>query len=60
VRKIRLLTNNPKKIYGLEGFGLEVVERVPISVVSNPHNERYLKTKKDKLGHLLTVIEGEN
>jgi 3,4-dihydroxy 2-butanone 4-phosphate synthase/GTP cyclohydrolase II len=53
VRKIRLLTNNPKKIYGLEGFGLEVVERVPISVKSNPHNERYLKTKKDKLGHLL-------
>ncbi|HXN90176.1 MAG TPA: bifunctional 3,4-dihydroxy-2-butanone-4-phosphate synthase/GTP cyclohydrolase II [Candidatus Sulfotelmatobacter sp.] len=53
VRKIRLLTNNPKKIYGLEGFGLEVVERVPIRVQSNPHNERYLKTKKDKLGHLL-------
>ena len=53
LRKIRLLTNNPKKIYGLEGFGLEVVERVPIRVQSNPHNERYLKTKKDKLGHLL-------
>jgi 3,4-dihydroxy 2-butanone 4-phosphate synthase/GTP cyclohydrolase II len=53
VRKIRLLTNNPKKIYGLEGFGLEVVERVPIHIQSNPHNERYLKTKKDKLGHLL-------
>jgi 3,4-dihydroxy 2-butanone 4-phosphate synthase/GTP cyclohydrolase II len=53
VRKIRLLTNNPKKIYGLEGFGLEVVERVPISVPSNPHNERYLNTKRDKLGHLL-------
>ncbi|HET7419211.1 MAG TPA: bifunctional 3,4-dihydroxy-2-butanone-4-phosphate synthase/GTP cyclohydrolase II [Candidatus Dormibacteraeota bacterium] len=53
VRKIRLLTNNPKKIYGLEGFGLEVVERVPINIPSNPHNERYLQTKKDKLGHLL-------
>jgi 3,4-dihydroxy 2-butanone 4-phosphate synthase/GTP cyclohydrolase II len=53
VRKIRLLTNNPKKIYGLEGFGLEVVERIPISIPSNKHNERYLKTKKDKLGHLL-------
>ena len=53
VRKIRLLTNNPKKIYGLEGFGLEVVERVPIRIPSNPHNERYLKTKKEKLGHLL-------
>jgi 3,4-dihydroxy 2-butanone 4-phosphate synthase/GTP cyclohydrolase II len=53
VRKIRLLTNNPKKIYGLEGFGLEVLERVPIKTKTNKHNERYLKTKKDKLGHLL-------
>ncbi len=53
VRKIRLLTNNPKKIYGLEGFGLEVVERIPITIDPNMHNERYLKTKKDKLGHLL-------
>ena len=53
VRKIRLLTNNPKKIYGLEGFGMEVVERIPISIESNPHNERYLNTKRDKLGHLL-------
>ena len=53
VRKIRLLTNNPRKIYGLEGFGLEVVERVPINIAPNKHNERYLQTKKDKLGHLL-------
>ena len=53
VRKIRLMTNDPKKIYGLEGFGLEVVERVPIRIPANPYNERYLKTKKDKLGHLL-------
>ncbi|HKW08646.1 MAG TPA: bifunctional 3,4-dihydroxy-2-butanone-4-phosphate synthase/GTP cyclohydrolase II [Candidatus Dormibacteraeota bacterium] len=53
VRKIRLLTNNPKKIYGLEGFGMEVVERIPIRIESNPHNERYLNTKRDKLGHLL-------
>jgi 3,4-dihydroxy 2-butanone 4-phosphate synthase/GTP cyclohydrolase II len=53
LRKIRLLTNNPKKIYGLEGFGLEVVERIPIRIPSNPHNERYLNTKRDKLGHLL-------
>jgi len=53
VRKIRLLTNNPKKIYGLEGFGLEVVERIPIRIDANIHNERYLKAKKDKLGHLL-------
>jgi 3,4-dihydroxy 2-butanone 4-phosphate synthase/GTP cyclohydrolase II len=53
LRKIRLLTNNPKKIYGLEGFGLEVVERIPIRIASNPHNERYLNTKREKLGHLL-------
>jgi 3,4-dihydroxy 2-butanone 4-phosphate synthase/GTP cyclohydrolase II len=53
LRKIRLLTNNPKKIYGLEGFGLEVVERIPIHIPSNPHNERYLNTKREKLGHLL-------
>lgn len=53
VRKIRLLTNNPKKIYGLEGFGLEVVERIAITIPANPHNERYLNTKREKLGHLL-------
>lgn len=51
VRKIRLMTNNPKKRAGLIGYGLEIVENVPIIVTSNPHNERYLKTKKDKLGH---------
>ncbi len=49
--KIRLLTNNPKKIVGLEGYGLEVVERVPLIVKSSKSNERYLKTKKEKLGH---------
>ena len=54
VRKIRLLTNNPKKIYGLEGFGLEVVERVPIRITANAHNERYLKTKREKMGHLVS------
>ena len=53
VRKMRLLTNNPKKIYGLEGYGLETVEQVPIRIRPNRHNARYLKTKKDKLGHLL-------
>jgi 3,4-dihydroxy 2-butanone 4-phosphate synthase/GTP cyclohydrolase II len=53
VRKIRLLTNNTKKVVGLEGYGLHIVERVPIQVPANPHNRRYLKTKKDKLGHLL-------
>lgn len=50
--KIRLLTNNPKKIVGLEGYGLEVVEQVPIRIPPNPHNARYLKTKRDRLGHL--------
>src|SRR5881396_4264317 len=53
LRTIRLLTNNPKKIVGLEGYGLEVIEQVPIRVPPNPHNARYLKTKRDKLGHLL-------
>ena len=50
---IRLLTNNPKKVVGLEGYGLEIVEQVPIRVKPNPHNEKYLETKKHKLGHLL-------
>ncbi len=51
--KIRLLTNNPKKIIGLKGYDLEVVERVPIEIKANDKNKRYLKTKRDKLGHLL-------
>jgi 3,4-dihydroxy 2-butanone 4-phosphate synthase/GTP cyclohydrolase II len=50
---IRILTNNPRKIRGLEGFGLEVVEQVPIEVEPSPHNARYLATKRDKLGHKL-------
>ncbi|HOC55718.1 MAG TPA: bifunctional 3,4-dihydroxy-2-butanone-4-phosphate synthase/GTP cyclohydrolase II [Verrucomicrobiota bacterium] len=53
LKRIRLLTNNPRKIVGLEGYGLEVVEQVPIKVKPNPHNARYLKTKREKLGHLL-------
>ncbi len=53
VRTIRLLTNNPKKIVGLDGYGLHVVEQVPIKIAPNPHNERYLKTKREKLGHLI-------
>jgi len=53
LRKIRLLTNNPKKIVGLEGYGLEIIEQVPIKVKPNPHNARYLKAKREKMGHLL-------
>jgi len=53
LKTIRLLTNNPKKIVGLEGYGLEIVEQVPIKVNPNPHNEQYLKTKRKKMGHLL-------
>ena len=51
VRKIKLMTNNPKKRAGLIGYGLEIVENVPIIIKSNPHNQKYLKTKKDKMGH---------
>jgi 3,4-dihydroxy 2-butanone 4-phosphate synthase/GTP cyclohydrolase II len=51
VTKMRLMTNNPKKRAGLDGYGLEVVENVPIEVCPNPHNEFYLKTKRDKMGH---------
>jgi len=53
VTKIRLMTNNPKKRVGLMGYGLEIVENVPIEVVPNPHNESYLRTKRDKLGHTI-------
>jgi 3,4-dihydroxy 2-butanone 4-phosphate synthase / GTP cyclohydrolase II len=51
VTKIKLITNNPKKRVGLMGYGLEIVDNVPIEIVPNPHNERYLTTKRDKLGH---------
>lgn len=53
LKTIRLLTNNPRKVVGLEGYGLEIVEQVPIRVKPNPHNLHYLRTKRDKLGHLL-------
>jgi 3,4-dihydroxy 2-butanone 4-phosphate synthase/GTP cyclohydrolase II len=53
LKTIRLLTNNPKKVVGLEGYGLEIVEQVPIRVSPNPHNERYLQTKREKLGHAI-------
>ncbi len=53
IHQIRLLTNNPKKITGIEGFGLEIVERIPIEVAHNENNWLYLKTKRDKMGHML-------
>jgi len=53
VRRIRLLTNNPKKVIGLEGYGLEIVEQLPISLPANPHNQRYLDTKRMRMGHTL-------
>lgn len=55
VGKIRLLTNNPRKVVGLHGYGLDIVERVPLEMHPNEINERYLKTKRDKLGHLILI-----
>src|SRR5690606_5573473 len=60
VRKIKLLTNNPKKVVGLEGYGLDIIERVPIEIQSNPENKNYLSTKRDKLGHLILVNESSS
>ncbi|MEO0087658.1 MAG: bifunctional 3,4-dihydroxy-2-butanone-4-phosphate synthase/GTP cyclohydrolase II [candidate division WOR-3 bacterium] len=59
VTTIRLLTNNPRKIIGLEGFGLKVVERVPLIIKPNKRNIKYLETKRDKLGHLLGDLKSE-
>jgi len=56
VSRIRLLTNNPRKFYGLEGYGLEIVERVPIEFPPSEHDRRYLETKKNKLGHFLKMV----
>jgi 3,4-dihydroxy 2-butanone 4-phosphate synthase / GTP cyclohydrolase II len=55
LKKINLLTNNPKKIIGLNGYGLEVVKRVPIEIVANHINENYLETKRDKMGHMILL-----
>jgi 3,4-dihydroxy 2-butanone 4-phosphate synthase / GTP cyclohydrolase II len=56
IRNLRLLTNNPTKRAGLEGYGLQVVERVPLEVPANPENRKYLSTKRDKLGHIFTSL----
>ncbi len=57
VRKMRLMTNNPKKIVGLEGYGLQVTDRVPIEIQPRPENKRYLTTKCQKLGHLMKILD---
>ena len=59
VRRIELLTNNPRKVVGLEAYGLTIVKRVPVEVEANVHNRRYLSTKRDKLGHLLELAQGD-
>lgn len=56
VRKIKLLTNNPKKVIGLEAYGLEIVERIPIEINPTASNKQYLRTKRDKLGHILELV----
>ncbi|MDD5677693.1 MAG: bifunctional 3,4-dihydroxy-2-butanone-4-phosphate synthase/GTP cyclohydrolase II [Kiritimatiellae bacterium] len=53
LKKIRLMTNNPRKVIGLKGYGIQIVERIPVILPSNPYNRRYLATKKEKLGHWL-------
>jgi 3,4-dihydroxy 2-butanone 4-phosphate synthase/GTP cyclohydrolase II len=58
VREIELLTNNPRKIVGLEAYGLHIVKRAPIKIAATRHNRRYLATKRDKLGHLLDLKLG--
>ncbi|MCX7916934.1 MAG: bifunctional 3,4-dihydroxy-2-butanone-4-phosphate synthase/GTP cyclohydrolase II, partial [bacterium] len=55
--RIRLLTNNPRKIVGIAGYGIEVVERVPIEIEPDHYTEKYLKAKKEKLGHLIKMEE---
>jgi 3,4-dihydroxy 2-butanone 4-phosphate synthase/GTP cyclohydrolase II len=60
ITTMRLMTNNPAKYGGLEGFGLEIVERVPISIVPNAENIAYLRTKQEKLGHLLDIEAAES
>jgi 3,4-dihydroxy 2-butanone 4-phosphate synthase/GTP cyclohydrolase II len=57
VRKMRMMTNNPKKIVGIEGYGIQVVERVPIEMHACEFNENYLRTKKEKMGHMLHLSD---
>ncbi|MEN8135736.1 MAG: bifunctional 3,4-dihydroxy-2-butanone-4-phosphate synthase/GTP cyclohydrolase II [Thermodesulfobacteriota bacterium] len=59
VRKMKLITNNPKKIVGLEGYGIKVTGRMPVEIAPDPENLKYLQCKKDKLGHMLDLLENE-
>jgi len=59
VQKLRLLTNNPRKITGLEGYGLKVTQRVPLEIPPREANIRYLRTKQKKLGHIFSNLEGK-
>ena len=56
IKRLRLITNNPHKFIGLSGYGLEIVERVPLEIAPNAINADYLKTKKDKMGHILEMV----
>jgi len=60
IRKIRLITNNPKKRAGLEGYGIHIIENIPIEIKANRHNLKYLKTKRDKMGHELKLKGSRN
>ena len=55
IRKLKVMTNNPKKLIGLEGHGIEITERVKMDINSNPDNQEYLSTKKKKLGHIFDL-----
>jgi len=55
-KRIRLMTNNPKKMVGLEGYGIDIVERVPVEIEATVCNMKYLKTKREKMGHLLENV----